>query len=128
MFTRCIVQEVHARPIWDVIDDDRSVSDIRNRFVEVSRKSNLARPHKARTGNKIAVVRQPISLTIATDFSRVITRHTEIDRRGAVENLKTEKLMSTILETSEGSGAMPLPVVAARTTQDSRRSTNDCLR
>ena len=47
----------------DVKDDDRSVSDIRNRF-EVSRKSNLARPRTVRTGNKIAVDRQTIGLTI----------------------------------------------------------------
>ena len=56
----------------------------------MSRKSNLARPRTARTGNKIAVDRQTISLIGATDFSRVITRHTEIDRRGAVENLRID--------------------------------------
>ena len=57
----------------------------------MSRKSNLARPRTVRTGNKIAVDRQTIGLTIgATDFSHVITGHTEIDRRGAVEKLRND--------------------------------------
>ena len=48
-------------------------------------------PRTVRTGNKIAVDRQTIGLTIgATDLSTVITGHTEIDRRGAVENLRND--------------------------------------